>query len=782
MSPDDLPENDGSLRELLAELARAPDLAPERPPSPLAVGDRVGRFELLRELGVGSFGMVFEARDTELGRHVAIKLLRADRLGPPGSPQRAERLALFRSEAETSAKLHHPNLITLHDFGVHGDQPYLVLELLRGETLDARLARGPLPPAEALRITADICRALVHAHAAGVMHGDLSLGNVMRTVDGTVKVLDLGLSRLFGGDARGGGTTGFIAPEKMLGDPADARSDVFATGVLLFCLLRGERKPPRTPPLSRALADDARRSLPSGLSRIAARALDPQPAQRHQTARELLDALEQVRPASWKTRARQVALFAAPLLLAGLAFQAFRGSRPDPSPSVAVLPFLDLSEHKDQDYFADGIAEEILDALTKVEGLRVIARTSSFSFKGKNEDLRTVGKELGAANLLEGSVRKEGNRIRITAQLISARDGVHLWSQTFDRDLTSVLAVQEEIARTVAGKLERKLVAARARAEAPSPAVLEQVLLGRHFFLQGWPDGYGRSVAAYQKAVDLDPRYAPGWAGLGMSLYNFSNDGKTLAAVLATREKSFAAIDQAIALDPELAEAYAYRGRMRLGPLEWTGAASDLQRATQLQPGDADVQSSLASLHTALGQLDEAIRFQRKTAELDPLNASTWGRLAMLLAADGQLDAARAAATRGVEIAPGRVLPAFALGVIEILTHKPGEALPLFAKIEEKDVFAPLGAALALHDLGRQREAEEAMAPVERNWAHVASYNIAEVYAWWGDKDRAFAFLERSSAQHDNGLFQLKLDPLLRGLHGDPRYARLLKKLNLPPD
>ena len=450
--------------------------------------------------------------------------------------------------------------------------------------------------------------------------------------------------------------------------------------------------------------------------------------------------------------------------------------------SIAVLPFVNMSSDKETDYFSDGITEELINALVKVDGLRVIARTSSFSFKGKTADLRAVGRQLGAAHLLEGSVRKEGNRIRITAQLIAAADGVHLWSQTFDRDLTSVLALQEEIAHRVASKLERKLIPARARAAAPSPEVLDQVLLGRHFLLQGWPDGFGRSVTAYEKAVALDPGYAPAWAGLALARHRFANDGRTLPEVQAARQKAFETADRAIALDPELAPAFANRGWMRLTALDWVGAESDLQRALLLEPGNAEVQSSLAALHTAFGHLPEAIRFRRKAAELDPLNASTWGMLARLLAADGQVDPALVVARRGVEIAPGGVSPAFALGIVELVAKKPAEALAVFAKIEEKDVYAPIGTALALHDLGRQREAEEALSSVERCCSHVASYCIAWVHAWWGDKDAAFSALERSREQQESGLYLLKADPLLRGLRGDPRYAALLARLKLPPD
>lgn len=334
----------------------------------------------------------------------------------------------------------------------------------------------------------------------------------------------------------------------------------------------------------------------------------------------------------------------------------------------------------------------------------------------------------------------------------------------------------------VAEKLERKLVAGRARVAGPSPEVLEQVLIGRHFFLQGWPDGYRHSVSAYARAVALDPGYAPAWAGLGLAQYVEAHDNRSLPAVLAAKQKAFETVDRAIALDPGLAQAFISRGTMRLRTQDLQGAESDLKRARLLQPGDAEAESLLSSLHAARGRLTEAIRLERRAAELDPLNPNIWGRLAMLLAADGQLEPARAAAIRGVEIGPGRVTATFALGVVELLRKRPSEALPVFATIEEKDVYAPLGAALALHDLGRLREAEEAVEPVERQWSHIASYNIAEVYAWWGDKDKAFALLERSREQRDDGLSHVKTDVLLWRLRGDPRFTTLLRELNLPPD
>jgi len=521
----------GSLSALLADLARVPEAAVGASSTPdLLPGARIGRFELIREVGRGAFGVVYEARDLELGRQVAFKVVR------PGTADVASDQIL--REAEAIAALSHPNLVRLHDAGRCEQGPYLVLELLQGQTLSVRLRQGALPSDESLRIAIQVARGLAHAHQQGVVHRDLKPSNVFLCEDGGVKLLDFGLSRAFGRRAVDGGTPDAMAPEQWRGAPEDERTDVFALGVLLYRMRTGERPFPDDSGRTVLSAIPAPRlDVPDapGLGEVIARCLAKDPVERPRDGAEalaLLEALQAEAPSSGSSgsrvrilrppsRRRRLALLAggAALVLVAAAAMVWgrREARPVQPPSVAVLPFVDLSPGHDQEYFSDGLSEEILNALARTEWLRVPGRTSSFSFKGKADDLRTIAGRLDVEAVLEGSVRKDGNRIRVTAQLVKAADGYHLWSQTFDREAAGIFAVQDEIAAAVVTALQVKLLSGQQPTTQPfrtsDPEVYNQYLLGRQYErLFNVPD-YRRAVAAYERALALDPGYAPAWAG-----------------------------------------------------------------------------------------------------------------------------------------------------------------------------------------------------------------------------------------------------------------------------
>ena len=460
----------------------------------------------------------------------------------------------------------------------------------------------------------------------------------------------------------------------------------------------------------------------------------------------------------------------------------------NPLPSIAVLPFVNLSSEKEQEYFSDGIAEEILNALAQVDGLRVIGRTSSFSFKGRNEDLRTIGQRLGASNLLEGSVRKAGSRIRITAQLLEARAGSHLWSQAFDRDVTDVFAVQEEIARAVVAALRVKLLpgettTAKER-RTVNPNVYSRYLLGRHALNQANPDGWRRAVKAFEEALSLDPGYAPAWAGLAQAKAQVvGNIGGTRTEVVQAHTSALSAAEKAVALAPDLADGYLARARVRTDiKHDWTGAAADLERALALNPSDPRAFRSYAySVLVPLGRIPEAISAARKATELDPVSAYSWALLGFTLCFNGEMDAARNALIRAGEFAPDFQWPAFWLAAVDLLEGQPAKALARYEQISAR--WSRLtGVAMAQHDLGRARESQAALEELIRENADDAPYQIAEVYARRRNLDRAFEWLERAYALPDVGLIDVKSDPLLRNLHRDLRWKPFLKKMNLPGD
>ena len=463
------------------------------------------------------------------------------------------------------------------------------------------------------------------------------------------------------------------------------------------------------------------------------------------------------------------------------------GSSLRAAPSIAALPLVNLSRDPDQEYFADGLAEELLNLLAKVPGLHVAGRTSSFAFKGKNEDLRSIGQKLNVATLLEGSVQKAGDRVRITMQLINAADGYHLWSESYDRKLTDVFAVQDEIAQAVVTALKLKLLPGQAPTtrdrRTPNLKAFNEYLLGREFFHRNNVDGFRRAKEAFERAVALDPGYAAAWAGLAMATFWVADSAESVSAIKEGQDRAVAAAEKAIALAPDLPDGYLARGFVRV-PIQWDfdGARADLERALALKPDDPDALNNYAGLVArSLGRFPEGIAAARRATELDPLNARVWFTLGSLLSVSGQLGPAREALTRSLEISPEQAFTPFPLGMTFLLEGKPGAAKEIFP-LSSNEVFRLTGAALVEHDLGHFAESQRALDDLIARYGHGAAYQIAQVYAWRGETDRALEWLERARAQRDGGLTLLKVDPLLRSLRADPRYQALLKKMNLLAD
>jgi TolB-like protein/Tfp pilus assembly protein PilF len=453
--------------------------------------------------------------------------------------------------------------------------------------------------------------------------------------------------------------------------------------------------------------------------------------------------------------------------------------------SVAVLPFVDLSEEKNQEYFSDGLSEELLNLLAKIPDLKVAARTSSFYYKGKAVKLAEIARELRVAHLLEGSVRKSGNRVRISVQLIRAADGYHAWSQAFDREPDDIFRVQDEIAAAVAGALKLKLLPDQDLLSAGNrttvPEAHNQYLLGRQFFNRTNVEDFRRAVAAYEQAIALDPNYASAYAGLAVAENELSHDPEnSLAEVLAGQQRALAAADRAIAIDPELSEGYAARGFLRFTiNWDWVGAEADLSRAFTLDPGSYRAYTCYACFLASLGRLSEALEINKKALELDPLSADAWFRRSTQLNAAGRLAEARKAATRALEISPEHAFAWFNLGTTSLLERNPEAALVEFRKASKARREA--GIAMAEHDLGHAENSQRALDALIAGYALTNAYQVAEVYAWRGERDAAFKWLDRAHAQHDGILVQIKFDPLLAKLHSDPRFAAMVKKMGLPP-
>src|SRR5580658_519745 len=510
---------------------------------PLAPGTRLGPYEILAPIGAGGMGEVYKATDTRLGRTVAVKLL---------ASEFSER---FEIEARAISAVNHPNICALYDIGTHDGHGYLVLEYLEGKPL-----RGPLPADDALRVAVKIAAALEAAHRKGITHRDLKPANIMVAEDGSVKLLDFGLAKLAGDGSTDTtrtlagsvmGTAAYMAPEQAQGKPLDARADIFSFGSVVYELIAGRRAFPGDSMalvLSSILRDDPAplgSAAPPGLESILLRCLRKQASDRFQEMREVRVALEALRAPTQAVSAQSILTT--------------RTETARAETSIAVLPFANLSADKENEYFSDGLAEEIINALTHVRGLKVTARTSAFAFRGENQDIRKIAETLNVRTILEGSVRRAGSRIRVSAQLVNAADGYHLWSERYDAEMADVFAVQDEIASAIASALKLKLSAELDnRRHVPTLPAFEALLKGRHYQFDGTREGIERSKEYFENAIALDPEYALAHAALASYFWSLAFNGLQPARDVMGLAHTEAL--KALDLDPSLPEALAALG------------------------------------------------------------------------------------------------------------------------------------------------------------------------------------------------------------------------------
>jgi TolB-like protein/Tfp pilus assembly protein PilF len=448
--------------------------------------------------------------------------------------------------------------------------------------------------------------------------------------------------------------------------------------------------------------------------------------------------------------------------------------------SIAVLPFADMSAGKDQEYFADGLSEELLNLLAKLPELRVIGRTSSFQFKGKNEDLRVIGQKLSVAHILEGSVRKSGEKVRITAQLIRAADGSHLWSETYDRTLDDIFVVQDDIAGEVVQALKLTLLgtALTASSKPQDPEAYNLALQGRFFLERRGQKDLEHAVDYFRRARERDPGYAPAWAGLSQAYARQADNGFVPAADGYQRARE--AAEKALALDPQLADAHLAIGSIqRSYDWDWEAADASYRTALDLEPGNAEALRHAGIQAYTLGRWGDAIDLETKAIERDPLRPNSYNNLGLTLLAVNREAEAEAASRKALELDPDGAYRHYGIGRALLLQGKADAALREMQQ-ETDEGWRACGLPLVFHALGRRGESDAALTALKDKYAGDSAYQIAEVHAFRGEADLAFEWLERAYAQRDGGVSEIKGDRLMRGLVGDPRYKAFLKKLKLP--
>jgi serine/threonine protein kinase/Tfp pilus assembly protein PilF len=773
---------------------------------PLAPKSRLGVYEILGPLGAGGMGEVYRAKDLRLGREVAVKVL------PEAVSSSPDRLARFEREARTVAGLNHPNIVVLHSIEEEHGIRFLTMELVDGQPLSKLIAPGGLPLAQILEVAIRIADALNAAHERGVIHRDLKPGNVMMSREGWVKVLDFGLAKVAVAQVAANqdppaiesmearlnsllpddvtvdapislqgqvmGTVPYMAPEQVRGEPTDARSDLFALGIILYELATGSRPFHGTgkPGIASSILEDTpqplrgiRSDLPLGLEQLVSRCLEKNPRERIRSALEVSNELRSIRRAMERVDEPGIEKVA----------------------SIAVLPFANRGASAEDDYFSDGLADELLNVLAKVEGLRVSARSSSFRFKGGQATVAEVGQALNVATVLEGSVRKAGNRMRISVQLVNVADSSNLWSETYDRTLDDIFAVQDDIAQSVVKELRSALlgeepdsdasvyakaeVAKAARGRAADPEAQRLFLQARHLIDRWTREDVAKGIEYLKEALELDPQFAMAWAELAGAFAREAGRGWVPAPAGYGRARE--AVKRAISLEPDLAEGHSTLGWIRMThDWDWSGADECYRRALALAPGSATVLGFAGALASILGRHQEAIALFRRSIERNPLSVAGYNNLGQELKAGGQFEEAEGAYRKALDLAPqsagargGLALTLLAQGRIE-------EALAEAAR-EPEGAYRLWAQATIYNATGHVPESSAALRDLIEIGAQDNAFQIAEVHAFRGEADAAFEWLERAYLQRDTGLAETKNTPHLRSLHGDPRWGAFLRKM-----
>jgi eukaryotic-like serine/threonine-protein kinase len=734
-----------------------------------------GRYAIERELGQGGMAIVFLAQDLRHDRHVALKVLRPEISAEIG----AER---FLREIKLAAGLTHPHILPVYDSGEAGGLLFYVMPNMEGRSLRERLDRErQLPLEAALQITREVASALDYAHRHQVVHRDVKPENILLH-EGAAMVADFGIGKALSGDGSTTqtgmtlGTPTYMSPEQASGEKEiDGRSDLYSLGCVLYEMLAGE--PPFTGPTAQAIIAKrfvspipqvrATRDVPAAVDEAVTRALSRTPVDRFPTAAEFAAALASLVRESGTMRTPPEATKSAPT-----------------QKSIAVLPLSNMSADPENEYFSDGMTEEIINALAKVPGLQVASRSSCFAFKGKEVDVRQVGEKLGVGTVLEGSVRKVGKRIRITAQLVNVENGYHLWSETYDRQLEDVFAIQDEISRAIVDALRLRLGSDTGQLVVPTKNLeaYNSYLKGRFFFNRFTESGLRKSLDFYQQVLLQEPGYARAFAGIADCWCALGDDW---VAPDDAYPRAKAAATRALEHDPELAEAMTSLGKV-LCWYEWEFSAAEqqLRRAVTINPNYAEAHWTLGSVLPAVGQLREAIEEMRKALTLDPLypQYSRWLARCLLYAKD--YAGAIAQSHKTLELNSEYFQAYLDIGSACLAQGRPEQALEWFGRgqglensVRSYDAFI----VRALAPLGRRDEAEEILARLEEESRqhYVRAEILAMGYAAMGNLDRAFDLLERAFQARSAGLIYLHLDSGYEPLRGDPRFTDLVGRIGL---
>jgi serine/threonine protein kinase/tetratricopeptide (TPR) repeat protein len=763
----------------------------------------VGRYRILRPIGSGGMGEVYLAEDPKLQRNVALKILSEP-------DEKAKRR--FVREAITASQISHPNVAVVYEAGEADDgTAFIAMQYVEGETLRDRFRRGPMAIPEIIRILTEVADALDDAHRRGIVHRDIKPGNIMIDARGHAKVLDFGIAKMLdvghivtpdqatetAQTAAGTfvGTLQYVSPEQASGGVLDQRSDIFSLGIVLNEMLTGSnpfaansaietvrRIRELTPP------PIARGDCPPQLKRIAARCVEKDPERRYQTARDLVNDLNAVgAKKSSKIPLVTVAVIALLALGAGLWFLL----RPKPAKqsatinSIAVLPFVNFSSDRENEFIGDGISEEVINGLSQLGGLKVVARTSSFAFKGTKSDVRDVGKSLGVDALVEGSVQRAGNKLRVTAQLVSTHDGYHLWSQTYNGAVDDVFSIEDQIARSVAKALQRTMGKAPVGPATHDVAAYDLYLKARHEESMMTREHFDNAIASYRAAIDRDPAFAEAYAGLAET-YSLMDHRPGLTNLQPKESYALAvqSAEKALSLDPDSVEAHTALGHIDMHLGRFDEAESHLQRALQLNPNFSTALLWHGILLGMLGHREASNEQIERAMRLDPRSDFIPIFVASNAWAVGDFELSRRSAAHGIEIDPESPSLYVSLAEAQAALGRFSDAEESLQRAEQLGANVAPSRAMVLALSGRRAEAAELLKKIAPTVRGSSFVKMMRAWAVAGDSDQAAYWLNRAVTEtpdYARVALNLPSHPAFMRFRSDPRYLEARRKLGLPP-